>query len=175
MMIVEAATAGMHRVHAMSRAASTCTAFTVVSPTSRRGAQNTSITLLAIHQPSIRSLRCATSFPDIEDGKSNDTNKRDCLEEGANGVPQYQVSQKDDPSCSEVEDGRSCEGDVALPTIDEDDARQKQAEDDKDREPEYLVDGVCKGRIAIDQEDRDKKGGVGHLLNDASSPCCLLF
>ena len=90
-------------------------------------------------------------------------------------MPQYQVAQKNDPSCSEVEDNSSCEGDAALPTIDEDDARQEQADDEKDREPEDLVDGICKGRVEVDQEDRDEKGGIDHLLDDTSSPCCLPF
>ena len=121
-----------------------------------------------IHRLSVRSLRCASSFPDVEEGKRNDTNKRDCLEEGDNGIPQCQIAQKNDHGYYEVEDNRSREGDAALPTIDEDDPCQEQADDDKDGEPEDLVDGVCTGRIEIDQEDHDGKDGVGHLLDNDS-------
>lgn len=107
-------------------------------------------------------------FPDIEDGKSNDTNKHDCLEEGDNGISQCQVAQNNDRGDYEIEDNRSYKGDAALAAIDEDDARQEQADDDKDREPEDLVDGGCTGRIEIDQEDHDGKDGVGHLLDNGS-------
>lgn len=128
-----------------------------------------------LSQPSIRSLRCASPFPDIVDGKSNDTNKRDPPEKGKDGMPQCQVAQENDPGCSEVEDNSLRESDAALAAIGEDDARQEQGDDEKDREPEDLVDGICKGRVEVDQEDRDEKGGIDHLLDDASSPCRLPF
>ena len=90
-------------------------------------------------------------------------------------MSQCQVAQENDHGCSEVEDSRSRKGDAALAAVGEDDARQEQGDEEKDRDPEDLVDGVCQGCVEVDQEDRDEKGGVGHLLNDASSPCCLLF
>ncbi len=51
-----------------------------------------------------------------------------------------------------------------LAAIGEDDARQEQGDDDKDGEPEDLVDGACKGRVEVDQEDRDEKGGINPPL-----------
>ncbi len=85
------------------------------------------------------------------------------------------MAQKDDPGSQKVEDNRSCKGDAALAAIGEDDPCQEQTDDDKDGEPEDLVDGIRMGRVEIDQEDHDGKDGVGHLLDDDSSPCCSLL
>ena len=151
-------------MHAMSRTASTCTAFTVVSPPVIRRAH-----------PSVLSLRCASPFPDVKNGKSNDADKRDCLEEGDYRIPQCQVAQNKDRGCYEVEDNRSCKGDAALAAVGEDNPRQEQADEDKDGEPVDLADGVCKGRVEIDQEDRDDKEGIDNFLNDGSSLLRLLL
>ena len=127
------------------------------------------------HHPSALSFRGRSSFPDVEEGESNDTNKYDCLEKRKNGIPQRQVAQNNDRGDYEIEDNRSYKGDAALAAIDEDDPRQKQADDEKDGEPVDLADGVCKGRVEVDQEDHDGKDGIDHLLKDGSPPCCSLL
>lgn len=119
--------------------------------------------------PSVLSFQGASPFPDEEDGKKNDPYKRDCLEEGDHGIAQCKVAQKEEPGCDEVEDSRSCDSDAALATIGEDNAYQEQDDDETDREPIDLVDGICQGRVEIDQEDRGSKDGIDHLFGDNSS------
>ena len=87
-------------------------------------------------------------------------------------MSQCQVAQENDHGCSEVEDSRSRKGDAALAAIGEDDPREKQGDEEKDRYPEDLIDGICTGCIVIDQEDHDGKDGIGHLL-DYDSPLHL--
>ena len=160
------AATGMHNVHAMSRMVSACPVFTVMSPPSYAEVCRAHRSLRKLSFSPFLSGR--SPFPDIEDGKSNDTYKHDCLEVGKNGMSQCQVAQENDHGCSEVEDSRSRKGDAALAAIGEDDPREKQGDEEKDRNSEDLVDGVCKGRVEVDQEDRDKKDGIGHFLDNDS-------
>lgn len=123
-----------------------------------------------VHQSSVHYLLSTPPFPDVEDGKRDGADEYDPLESGNDRIPQCQTAQKDNPGSQEVEDNRSCEGDAVLAAVGEDDPRQKHADDEKDGEPEDLVDGVRTGCIEVDQKDRDGKDTVGHLIGKGSSP-----